>query len=1378
MSDESAPNGLGAGSLLAADGALLSPGKLRVAADLAIAGAAGWAVALGLRPTSWGLWLSTAALLLLGWLWSRRHRDSMPGTVWPFVLGVALMIVSLWGARFENLRGSVEAEVKVAEKSFRDQLEGLSTQASRVAGELEIPGDPEQLLADFLLLEQLYDRGRDSPASTLYLVDPDGKAVAWAGEGLRHDLRSSDLPASGVSFVSSFTAITLFAVAPIEPSRRPWRVVAGRSHSTAELPFANLHPTTPGEPAWSVRRYRSPDTGDGWIDLGGDGSPALRLPAAGAVLRRPLEWPVRVPWASFALAMIGVAIATAFAALESQQKSRMPALALAYAVLGLGGAGVGLGAHPAILICFLIGGLGVAWSWGWARPLTSPISSSLVAIAAAAGGIGIALLGQRWIGPVELGDRFWVDSSGWYLRAALTAIVAVGLIGSRRSNRRQEPWFWGAIGLVALAVACSERSALAASVLLLAAACAGRWRTGPRTGGELGRLMLLASLIAASLGHVGHRAELRSQLATMVETSSLGQQEERIHQFFDHLDLSELALGDPDRLTERIDLPLALWRASPLAASVGGSAVLLFPADGSEAGFSFGSVDTDLERAERGENGQPPRWSVLDQPPAAGEVIFGERPLMAQGKLWGVVRYWWAPPVAGPVSRSPWEGSDLARALLRTSPSELGLDILPGNARAVVGAPVSLGPIRGRWQRQDGAPSSAWRYFPSREDRGVPGASIELPIPTVLESLRKVGLQTVASYLALIALASVIVPLMLAVAASRRRLFRISSSYSRKLVLVFTLLLIVPGALLNLFLLRTVESRLTEERRADGEAALASAAYIIEDFLQGLDPGYSIDTELDVSLMGWLSRVVSHQVNLYWQGQVSASSRPELFDAGLMPKRIPGEVYSRLGLAGEPIAARVNRTVPDVSYLELYGPLALPGGRGRSDLFLSVPLLAQEEAAAGEIRELTHQALIVTAFLVLLLLLVGARLAARFSQPLMQLVAGTDRIAQGATSLGLAPSEPELSALAEAIDDMAQRIHDARNHLLAEKQVVDAVVANINSAVVSLDSALRVQMCNQLARELLGVRVGEPLSASGTPGFAKPLSQLSAERPATLTRRTAKVQGPSGKEQEWTIVWVPVAGGGELAALVVVEDVTEILSGQRLAAWAEMARMIAHEVKNPLTPIRLSAEHLRRVHEQAPARLDEVFDRCIDNILEQVSELRETAAEFSTFSKIPSAALEPGDLTTTVYQVVDGYRSSPPEGVEIHFEAGSPHLRTSFDHRLIARAVRNLLENAVHASAADPVGGVVEVRVAVESTPDGDSELREAVITVADRGPGVPKQNLARIFEPNFSTSSGGTGLGLAITRRIAEQHGGKVSATNRKGGGLLVAFRFPLRRA
>jgi PAS domain S-box-containing protein len=730
----------------------------------------------------------------------------------------------------------------------------------------------------------------------------------------------------------------------------------------------------------------------------------------------------------------------------------------------------------------------------------------------------------------------------------------------------------------------------------------------------------------------------------------------------------------------------------------------------------------------------------------------------------------WIVPLAAPAGRASFEELevDLLRGRLAVEATALrggaALAVHEGDRALLLPwrrATPPEGAALGVAETPDGP---AWFWS---ERHGDTTTTVYLPRLGPLAGLERVGIHAVGSLLAMAMLAAFGLLLVLGDDTIRRRLSVALRSYSRRLILILTLLIVVPLLLLDAVLVRALDQRLESEHRAAAEVALEVAQRVLSEYLLALEPGFGIRAVLEQEVLDWLSQVVDREVNVYWGAQSFASSRPELFTAGLLPTRIPGDVFSELALRQDALAAR-TRTAAGRTYVELYAPLevAQPDLSLDRRFYLSTPLLAQEEAVGLELARLGRRVVVVTVALLLLVLAVGARLAAGFTRPVMEIVGGTDRIARGATSLGLRPSEPELRTLVAAIDEMASRLAQSRADLVREKQVIETMIESISTAVVSLDQDRRVMMHNQAAKTMLGVEVGAPIAQVAAAAPIEGLQQFlrDAEKEADSAPLHRRLRSAVGEDREWSVIWVPVPGGGDPAALLVVEDVTEILRAQRLEAWAEMARIIAHEVKNPLTPIRLSTEHMQQVYASAPERFDEVFERCTANILVQVEELRAIASEFSTYSRVPHMDLRPGDVVALARSVTAAYQVAPPPGVDIRFESSTPTAPARFDERLLSRALRNLLENAVRASRDH---GEVSVRV--------DTDNGSIAIDVSDRGPGVRAEDMSRIFEPYFSTYDAGTGLGLPIARRIVEVHGGSITASNRFGGGLAVHITLPL---
>jgi signal transduction histidine kinase len=1347
------------------------------------------ALAAPFLPAPWSVLVLGGALL--AWMRSRPARQE--AIVVLLCLGLAAAALGIrWGAE-RGAQASAGTQIESARKQYSRLWGSLQSEAATAARALrQPPQDRQSTLEAFRLLAEIEPAGRGGRRSLL-LIDPDGVAVAWSGEGLLHEFSADQVPRSGLHYQASFRAVTLLAVEPLEGSRRPWRVVAGASFPTYTLPF----PADISQRRWTlVDRPEQARPGTLLVPL--SGAPTLVLERLPANASPAWTWVPHLVWGAISFALLALAVIRAVGLvlpLDAPPSPSSESRSWTFLLLIAGVFAAGMAAQLAPLhLGVLVAGLGLA-VWGlFGRP-AGPSRPTWV-VAARGAGVILLLAGIAWGSqwgrpPLDLASGLLPGSEILGLRIAFTA-AALGLLvlSGRRAGTEAPPgdaWTWGAFAALLAGAAVCDVPALA--LLLLAAGGAGiaLYANGQRLERGLSLLVLvvLAALAASAVWETTYRLRLRVYARdeilphlTPPSPAAVNALAGEVQQYFTARDLATVVPRSPAGL-ERQDLAYTLWRGSPMARPHTLSAIVVEPRDGLAASsFSFGMPLTEQGRVDW----TPARWEGLRLPRWEQALVHGTVELRSNGAPWGTVSYWLLP-------RPGFDPRDALRlrrveaGLLRGGPAAGVAGELEGKAlyalyqldgRAVLSpwdeAP-SLPPALRR--RGDGVATALVRTE-SGEARAYARANdvgwqvVYLPVPTALEAVERAALAALGVLLIALLAAPPVFLLGLPRTAFRDLLRRALRSYSKRLVIVYTLLLLLPLVLLNAVLVSAMEERLQRQQRESGEAALDSAQQILGERLLNLQPGFGVDTVLGDRLLIHLAEIVHREVNLYYGSSIYASSKHELFTAGLLPNRIPGEIYSKLALLGDGLSSRTNR-VGGTNYLEVYAPLRLPGEpAGAERLFLSMPLLAQQEEAEAVLANLRRHAMLATAALFGLLVAVGTRLARNFTRPLMELVDGTRRIAAGAPSLDLSPSELELAALVEAVDEMARRIAEGRERLLREKQVVERMVENITSGVVSLDADGRVLMRNRVAAEMLGAEVGESLEriVTGQERLA-PVAAFLHVAGGEMARETVRLAGPDGApggEREWSIVWVPLPGAGEPAALLVLEDATEVLRGQRLIAWAEMARIIAHEIKNPLTPIRLSAEHMREVWQRDPDHFDRVFERCTTNILSQVEELRTIASEFSAYSALLEIDPKPGDLAAAVTDLIEGYRAAPPAGVSLDLDADGP-LPARFDAKLLQRAVRNILDNALRAAGAG--GGHVLVRV--------HRENGAARIAVLDDGPGVRPENLPRIFDPYFSTHDTGTGLGLPIARRVVEEHGGSITARNRTEGGLEVAITLPV---
>jgi len=336
------------------------------------------------------------------------------------------------------------------------------------------------------------------------------------------------------------------------------------------------------------------------------------------------------------------------------------------------------------------------------------------------------------------------------------------------------------------------------------------------------------------------------------------------------------------------------------------------------------------------------------------------------------------------------------------------------------------------------------------------------------------------------------------------------------------------------------------------------------------------------------------------------------------------------------------------------------------------------------------------------------------------------------------------------------------------------VVDNVAAGVIALGEKGRVLTCNEAALRMLRQRRDEVVGRSATEAWADPerakLTELVAEvaerEPSgvAVSRELQLVLGGEWKSFEVKVTHMAPAGADGGGLVMVLEDLTTLIKTQQLAAWNEAARRIAHEIKNPLTPIRLAAERIRQKYRRSDPDLGEALESGVEILLREVSAMQAMVDEFSRFARMPRPHPSHVDLGRLVQETVPLYRGlKPGVTVEMNVEGGTEELVA--DPEQVKRVLINLIENALDATEAP---GSVTVRA---SATDGHAEL-----TVADTGRGIPASAKDKLFLPYYSTKGRGTGLGLAIVHRIVSDHRGTIRVEDNEPRGTVFTVELPLR--
>ena len=510
--------------------------------------------------------------------------------------------------------------------------------------------------------------------------------------------------------------------------------------------------------------------------------------------------------------------------------------------------------------------------------------------------------------------------------------------------------------------------------------------------------------------------------------------------------------------------------------------------------------------------------------------------------------------------------------------------------------------------------------------------------------------------------------------------------------------------------------------------------------------------------MPLLAKEVGADLLEYRGGELRGGSAEELVELGLYETWIPEPVFRTLEDLTEIRASRLS-SLGNWDYVMAYRRLS-----DRDILATPVPLEVGAMALRRqEVTELLGFAIVMGAGLSLFLaLLVGRTL----TRPIEILQVASERVGSGNLGVRLPEDRSdEFGAVFRAFNRMVQRIHRARRALLRTTRRTQAIMEEAAMGVVALDAGGRVTLVNPRAERLLAekISVGQPLP--GLRGEARELVrwvdlyfrdgireantelQLGNRRIRIRARRVSG-EGPSG------------------GAVLSMEDVTDELRTERILAWGEMAQQVAHEVKNPLTPMKLSVQHLQRAWEDRRVDFGDILGKNVDVILKEIDHLAAIARSFSRFrapGETVEVPLQPVDIHAVAEEVLNLYRGG--KGVlsfRCAVPSGLPPVQSREDE--LREVLINLLENS--RAAVSEQGEVV-----IEAEPlNGRVELR-----VRDDGTGIPREFLPRIFEPHFSTRSTGTGLGLAIVRRLVESWGGVVSAESRIGSGTLMRIEIPL---
>jgi two-component system nitrogen regulation sensor histidine kinase NtrY len=542
---------------------------------------------------------------------------------------------------------------------------------------------------------------------------------------------------------------------------------------------------------------------------------------------------------------------------------------------------------------------------------------------------------------------------------------------------------------------------------------------------------------------------------------------------------------------------------------------------------------------------------------------------------------------------------------------------------------------------------------------------------------------------------------------------------------------------------------------------------------------------------------IAHARPLYDQDRRSFR---ELLTASANSRNLPGamlidkdrriletaETGIHLAFAAPPaeFLSNVNESEPEIAVLpEENYVAAVIRLRAFQDTFLYVARqldphvvaqLKQTEASVAEYAEIESRRLgiqvnfalifaVIALTILMASILIGLNFANWLVTPIRRLMSAANVVSTGDlhVQVPVFRSEGDLAQLGETFNKMTQELRTQRDELVSASDLIDsrrrfieAILSSASAGIIGVDASGSVGILNRSAEKLIGHAESETLDHPLSDVLPELDEMMKAAREST--QRLVQGQITINREGHERILNVRVTAEQTSQTrdsyIITLDDITELVSAQRTSAWADVARRIAHEIKNPLTPIQLSAERIRRKFGRAITEDKAVFEQCTETIVRQVDDIRRMVDEFSRFARMPKPVLEGEDVADTVRQAVFLMRVGHPD-VDIEAEIKEEPLRAKFDRRLISQALTNIIKNATEAIEAVPPEQLGKGRVDVIAMREND----DIIIDVVDNGIGLPKVSRARLLEPYVTTREKGTGLGLAIVGRVLEDHGGRI---------------------
>lgn len=564
----------------------------------------------------------------------------------------------------------------------------------------------------------------------------------------------------------------------------------------------------------------------------------------------------------------------------------------------------------------------------------------------------------------------------------------------------------------------------------------------------------------------------------------------------------------------------------------------------------------------------------------------------------------------------------------------------------------------------------------------------------------------------------------------RGLLARWNRSFAIKLAGFIFISSVLPTLFLGYFLLNTIQNNQERAEQDMARSQILAVKGLLRDSVQPGRGPFSIPIQRYAIVLG-------EDLSLYVNGSLLRTSQPEAFRRGLMKRRLPYDLAKSLYLDHVPYVQEKEAGGPAITYT----PLELGPNQSGVLAMTMIPF-----STSQRIRWLEQLEFTITLLLGLMFAMgMTARILSRyFLDPVAAITRRATRVARGMQYKPIPlDRQDELQQMVDAFNTMQERVQASQVKLETQLQLLDETLKSMSGGLLGFDAAGRLSLKNNRAMELLHTDT----APRDLDDLMTQIPELEAVKQAFEDGRDYDVGWTTERDGEprellARLLMVPASRAGDLSAIVALEDITDALAANRFKAWSEMARRVAHEIKNPLTPIQLELDHLLRLYQDKHPQFGEALEEAVDEIREQVFHLQKTATEFGDYARPLELDKHPVNVNDLLSNLLEPYRKTMPD-MEITVQLDAT-MDLMADERLLTRCFSNLIVNAMQ--AMENIGRLRLVTF---------NDTETLTIWIEDTGPGIPESERARVFEAYFSTKNMGTGLGLVLARRYVTEHDG-----------------------